>query len=180
MDYRGIVLHQNFVSGFEKFHIDKRNALICIVSQSEAEDWILGICKIPKIVPHRPLLGILQPCLRILLPSSLSPNPSSWPPPSPTLSSSWSSASWGLRRQSLRPHSLECYSQCLDLTAFSPSTAPQSNITRYPPHPSTSSSFDSVNLDILQNQCEMYWIFKLGCCFWDIGSKFSMFNFRGF
>ena len=127
---------------FESFHIDKRNALICFVCQSEAEDWIFGICKILKIVPHRPLLGILQPCLRILLPSSPSPDPPTSSPPSPTFSSSWSSACWGLRRQSLCPHSLECYSQCLDLTAFSNSTpAPNQKwpviLHAFPPPPHT-------------------------------------------
>ena len=33
-----------------------------------------------------------------------------------------------LRTQSVRPHSQECYSQCLDLTAFSPCPIPPSNL----------------------------------------------------
>ena len=95
------------------FYFDWRNFLIAIVCQSEAEEWIFGIRKILKIIPHRPLLGILQPCLRILLPSSLllSNNVNTFTSANIILL---------LRIRLVRPRRLECYSQCLDLTAFSP------------------------------------------------------------
>ena len=101
---------QTFLERCWTFYFDWRNFLIAIVCQSEAEEWIFGIRKILKIIPHRPLLGILQPCLRILLPSSL------------LLSNNvntFTSANIILLLV-VCPRRLECYSQCLDLTAFPP------------------------------------------------------------
>ena len=104
---------QTFSERCWTFYFDWRNFLIAIVCQSEAEEWIFGIRKILKIIPHRPLLGILQPCLRILLPSSLllSHNVNTFTSANIILL---------LEIRLVRPRRLECYSQCLDLTAFSP------------------------------------------------------------